>query len=103
MVISPSSSAVVAATLALSYVLAQALVLSAHKHGHLTMDFPGAIQKFHLDPTPRVGGVAIYIAVVLAWVCAPGPQERKLLATLLVAGMPALLIGLLEDVTKRVS
>lgn len=89
-------------TVLISFAVAQALVLSAHKHGHLTMDLPGAVQKFHLDPTPRVGGVAIYIAVVLAWFCAPGPGERKLLATLLVAGMPALLIGLLEDVTKRV-
>ncbi|HEY8356106.1 MAG TPA: glycosyl transferase 4 family protein, partial [Ramlibacter sp.] len=49
-------------TVTLSYAVAQALVLSAHKHGHLTMDLPGAVQKFHLDPTPRVGGVAIYIA-----------------------------------------
>ncbi|RYF67005.1 MAG: glycosyl transferase, partial [Comamonadaceae bacterium] len=89
-------------TVLLSYAIAQALVLSAHKHGHLTMDLPGAVQKFHLDPTPRVGGVAIYIAMVLGWFCAPGAEERSLMATLLVAGMPALFIGLLEDVTKRV-
>jgi UDP-N-acetylmuramyl pentapeptide phosphotransferase/UDP-N-acetylglucosamine-1-phosphate transferase len=67
------------------------------------MDLPGAIQKFHFDPTPRVGGIAIYIAMVLAWFCSPGVAERKLLTTLLLAGMPALFIGLLEDVTKRVS
>ncbi|NML43757.1 glycosyl transferase [Ramlibacter sp. G-1-2-2] len=90
-------------TVAVSFALAQALVLSAHKHGHLTMDHPGAIQKFHMNPTPRVGGIAIYIAVVLAWVCAPDEATRKLLTTLLLAGMPALFIGLLEDVTKRVS
>ncbi|HEY8357317.1 MAG TPA: glycosyltransferase, partial [Ramlibacter sp.] len=46
---------------------------------------------------------AIYIAMALAWACAPGAAERSLLATLLIAGMPALFIGLLEDVTKRVS
>lgn len=90
-------------TVLVAYALAQALVLSAHKHGHLTMDLPGAVQKFHFDPTPRVGGVAIYIAVVLAWLWAPGAGERKLLTTLVLAGMPALFIGLLEDVTKRVS
>jgi UDP-N-acetylmuramyl pentapeptide phosphotransferase/UDP-N-acetylglucosamine-1-phosphate transferase len=98
-----SSPVAISLTVAVSFALAQALVLSAHKHGHLTMDLPGAIQKFHLDPTPRVGGIAIYIAVVLAWMCAPTEGERKLLTTLLLAGIPALFIGLLEDVTKRVS
>lgn len=93
----------IALTVGIAFALAQALVLSAHKHGHFTMDLPGAVQKFHFDPTPRVGGIAIYLAVVVGWACAPGVAERKLLATLLVAGMPALLIGLLEDVTKRVS
>jgi UDP-N-acetylmuramyl pentapeptide phosphotransferase/UDP-N-acetylglucosamine-1-phosphate transferase len=100
----PSSAPfAISLTVLVSFAVAQALVLSAHKHGHLTMDHPGAVQKFHLDPTPRVGGVAIYIAMVLAWFLAPGEGERELLATLLVAGMPALLIGLVEDVTKRVS
>lgn len=92
-----------AATLAVSFVLAQALVLSAHKHGRLTMDLPGAVQKFHQLPTPRVGGVAIYLAVASAWVLVPGAAESKLLATVLLAGTPALLAGLVEDVTKRVS
>lgn len=101
--LSLSPSLAIALTVGVAFALAQALVLSAHKHGHLTMDLSVGIQKFHLDPTPRVGGVAIYLAVVLAWACAPGAGERKLLATLLVAGMPALLIGLLEDVTKKVS
>lgn len=98
-----SSPIAISLTVAVSFALAQSLVLSAHKHGHLTMDLPSGIQKFHLDPTPRVGGVAIYIATVLAWFCAPDEGARKLLTTLLLAGMPALFIGLLEDVTKRVS
>lgn len=101
----PSLDAYVAIALVvlIALAVAQALVLSAHKHGHLTMDLPGAVQKFHVTPTPRVGGVAIYIAAVAAWLFAPGPAERKLLETLLVAGIPALLVGLMEDVTKRVS
>ena len=98
-----SSPVAISLTVVISFALAQALVLSAHKHGHLTMDLPGAVQKFHLDPTPRVGGIAIYIALVSAWLLAPDTSERQLLTTLLVAGVPALMIGLLEDVTKRVS
>jgi UDP-N-acetylmuramyl pentapeptide phosphotransferase/UDP-N-acetylglucosamine-1-phosphate transferase len=86
-----------------SFLVAQALVLSAHKHGHLTMDPPGAVQKFHSLPTPRVGGVAIYLAMTIAWMFMRGPKESSLLATVLVAGMPALVVGLTEDVTKAVS
>jgi UDP-N-acetylmuramyl pentapeptide phosphotransferase/UDP-N-acetylglucosamine-1-phosphate transferase len=90
-------------TLLVSFLLAQALVLSAHKHGHLTMDLPVGVQKFHSSPTPRVGGIPIYIAMTAAWILLPGIAERKLLGTILLAGMPALFIGLVEDVTKRVS
>ena len=93
----------VAVTLLVSFLLAQALVLSAHKHGHLTMDLPGGVQKFHSAPTPRVGGIPIYVAMTAAWMLLPGVAEGKLLGTILLAGMPALFIGLVEDVTKRVS
>jgi UDP-N-acetylmuramyl pentapeptide phosphotransferase/UDP-N-acetylglucosamine-1-phosphate transferase len=102
-VLSLSPPVTITITLIAAYALAQALVLSAHKHGHLTMDLPGAVQKFPSNPTPRVGGIAIYAAVTAAWMLLPGLVESKLLATVLLAGMPALLIGLVEDVTKRVS
>lgn len=102
-VLTPHSSLAIAVTLLVSFVLAEALVWSAHKHGHLTMDLPGAVQKFHSKPTPRVGGIAIYVAATGAWILLPGPGEAALLATLLLAGMPALLVGLTEDVTKQVS
>lgn len=92
-----------ALTLLVSFAIAQGLVLSAHKHGHLTMDFPGAVQKFHQQPTPRVGGIAIYLAVATAWAFLPRGGGHELLAAILLAGMPALLVGLVEDVTKRVS
>nr|WP_255428057.1 glycosyltransferase [Ramlibacter cellulosilyticus] len=94
---------VIAATLVGSFAVAQSLVLSAHKHGHFTMDLPGAVQKFHSSPTPRVGGIAIYVAMTGAWMFIAKPGESALLTTLLLAGMPALLGGLTEDVTKRVS
>ena len=98
-----SSPLAIATAVVIAFALAQALVLSAHKHGHLTMDLPGAVQKFHSSPTPRVGGIAIYVAVTSAWLLMPGRAETSLLSGILLAGMPALLVGLTEDVTKRVS
>lgn len=100
--LSSSPLLAVAAVVAVSLLLAQLLVLSSHKHGHFTMDPPSGVQKFHLEPTPRVGGIAIYMAVAAAWVLVHGEAERKILATILLAGMPALFIGLVEDVTKGV-
>ena len=103
LVLSVSPSAAIALTLVVSLALAQALVLSAHKHGHLTMDLPGAVQKFHMAPTPRVGGIAIYVSMASAWMLLSNGGAAKLLSTILLAGMPALVVGLTEDVTKRVS
>jgi UDP-N-acetylmuramyl pentapeptide phosphotransferase/UDP-N-acetylglucosamine-1-phosphate transferase len=97
-----TSYAIAAAALA-SFVLAQVLVLTADRHGRFTMDAPGAIQKFHSHPTPRVGGIGIYLALLVASLVLPSAQAAALLATILIAGVPALAIGLLEDVTKRVS
>src|SRR5690606_36939459 len=90
-------------TLAVGFGLAQAIVLSAPRHGHLTMDSAFGVQKFHSEPTPRVGGIAIYLALAAAWLLLPGAGERGILGVVLLAGLPALAIGVLEDTTKRVS
>ena len=67
------------------------------------MDLPGAVQKFHLRPTPRIGGIGIYLALLAASRFVPDPDAHRLLATILIAGLPAFLAGLLEDITKSVS
>jgi UDP-N-acetylmuramyl pentapeptide phosphotransferase/UDP-N-acetylglucosamine-1-phosphate transferase len=86
-----------------SFVVAQLLVMTADRHGRFTMDLPGTIQKFHAHPTPRIGGIALYLALLVAWLLLPERDAADVLATILSAGIPALLVGLLEDLTKRVS
>lgn len=96
------SAAVVLTSALASFGLASLLVLTAGRHGRFSMDVPGAVQKFHLEPTPRIGGVGIYLALLAA---APLVQDREasgILATILLAGLPALMAGLLEDITKRI-
>jgi UDP-N-acetylmuramyl pentapeptide phosphotransferase/UDP-N-acetylglucosamine-1-phosphate transferase len=82
--------------------LAGLLVLTAGRHGRFSMDAPGAVQKFHCEPTPRIGGIGIYLALLVASNFVGSPDARKILTTILIAGIPALLVGLLEDLTKRV-
>ena len=78
------------------------LVLTKRWHGALTKDFTDGIQKFHTAPTPRVGGVPIVLGLVFA--CYKAASDvKELLTPILLAGMPALLFGVAEYITKRVS
>jgi UDP-N-acetylmuramyl pentapeptide phosphotransferase/UDP-N-acetylglucosamine-1-phosphate transferase len=77
-------------------------VLTKNLHGKVTMDFSHGVQKFHTLPTPRVGGIPIMVGITLAWSKAT-PEINLLLTPLLIAGLPAFMFGLAEDVTKRVS
>lgn len=84
-----------------SFALAALIVLSAARHGQFSMDVPGSPQSFHARPTPRIGGVGIYLAFLVGTLSI-GLDARRIGVTILVAGLPALAAGLLEDVTKRV-
>jgi UDP-N-acetylmuramyl pentapeptide phosphotransferase/UDP-N-acetylglucosamine-1-phosphate transferase len=79
-----------------------AIVLTQRWHGKYTYDLNYGIQRAHTIPTPRVGGVAIF----LAYLCATpltdqGPQD--ILYPTILASAPSLLFGLTEDITNRVS
>lgn len=78
------------------------LVLTKHWHGKFSLDFTQGIQKFHIHPTPRVGGIAIVAGVVAAYFTSR-PERQVFLGPLLLAGIPAFIFGLAEDITKQVS
>jgi UDP-N-acetylmuramyl pentapeptide phosphotransferase/UDP-N-acetylglucosamine-1-phosphate transferase len=85
-----------------SFALCMLLVLTQHLHGKLSMDQINGIQKFHIAPTPRIGGLPIVLGLVVACVMAPDDVQR-MLVTFLWASLPAFLAGMAEDITKRVS
>ncbi len=62
-------------------------------------------QKFHTKIVPRIGGVVIFtsLAVSALFVWWRGPAELRDVAALILCGAPALMIGLLEDITQKVS
>lgn len=91
---------------AVSFGVTLLVVQSAKAHGHLSMDLDtSGPQKFHARPVPRIGGVGIVSALVVAtgvtWWARPGVSSAATL--LLVCGVPAFAAGLIEDLTKRVS
>ena len=63
------------------------------------------VQKFHERPVPRIGGVAIYLSVLVVaglFFLVKKPFSRDFLVLFLCA-LPLFLGGLAEDITKRIS
>ncbi len=88
--------------LLVTFLLSLLLALTKHWHAHWSVDSREAVQKFHIEPTPRVGGIAIFVGVLITALTADIHQQR-LIFPLIFASMPAFAFGLLEDITKRVS
>ena len=84
-----------------SFFLCIAVVLTKRWHGAFSMDTTDGIQKFHSTPTPRIGGIPITLALVIAW-GKSSAEIQTLLAPILFAGMPAFLFGIAEDLTKQI-
>lgn len=93
----PSLYAAFIASLSLAIVL----VLTRHWHGRFSMDGLTGVQKMHNTPTPRIGGVAIFLGCLVAWWVAR-LSHAPIVGALLLAGLPAFVFGLAEDLTKTV-
>ncbi len=89
-----------------SLVVTLLVVRSASSHERLSADFDiTGPQKFHSRPVPRVGGVGMLVALVvsgcfLQW---HDHEASRALWLLVVAGLPAFVAGLAEDLTKTMS
>lgn len=84
-----------------SLVVSLLLVQTIRWHGRFSMDGLLGIQKMHATPTPRIGGVAVFAGVVAGWLVS-APDVAKILGVLILAGLPAFVFGLSEDLTKKV-
>lgn len=85
-----------------SFLVAVLLVLTKNFHGELSMDGLVGVQKTHIHPTPRIGGLAIVAGVFVGYGLMPY-EHQVILGALLLAGVPAFVFGFAEDITKKVS
>jgi len=85
----------------ISFVISVLLVVSKKWHGKHSLDTTDGVQKFHVQPTPRIGGVALFLGLIAAWWLASG-STAQLLGQMLLASLPAFAVGLTEDLTKKV-
>lgn len=88
--------------LVVSFMCSIGLVATTKWHGKFSLDGTHGIQKFHAVPTPRIGGVAIFLGLMFAWMVSSEPLQ-DLFGPILIAGLPAFCFGVAEDLTKRVS
>jgi UDP-N-acetylmuramyl pentapeptide phosphotransferase/UDP-N-acetylglucosamine-1-phosphate transferase len=102
---------VVAIAAAVAFCITLLIALSKDWHGHFSMDHDlSGVQKFHLKPVPRVGGLALFFGILFALALChtyttllPAAFNAELASTVLYASSPVFLAGLIEDTTKKVS
>lgn len=91
-----------ATILLLSLGLSLAIIWSQSFHYRHTFDNRTGRQKVHAKDVPRVGGISIFFSVIVANLIFP-TNESMILHWMVLTGSLAFMIGLAEDLTKRVS
>lgn len=87
---------------AITLLVSAALVGTKNIHGRFSNDLGFGVQKFHVGSIPRIGGIAIAAGFFIGVMVLPKPMAGPVLLIGL-AGIPALSVGLMEDLTKRIS
>lgn len=93
----------------IAFLASAAFTLLTLRLGHWHLRYTGdtdltGVQKYHVRPVPRVGGIALVVGMLVV-AAAAGWREPALvkpLLLLLLCSLPAFLGGLAEDLTKRV-
>jgi len=104
--LTPQSSALFLIAFAAAWFVGWLIVKYEHLHAHFSHDHAGTgPQKYHTQPTPRIGGLMVMAGLLMSFGIAPfadaAPIEREF-GLLLLAAIPAFMGGLVEDVTKKI-
>lgn len=89
----------------LSALLATLAFRQVSRHSTIGHDLHAGVQKFHTQPTSRLGGLAIGIGLLAAWLASVWmqPPLASSLGPLMLAALFVFLGGLVEDLTHKVS
>jgi hypothetical protein len=78
-----------------SFLLCIAVVLTKRWHGAFSLDTTDGIQKFHTNPTSRIGGIPIVLALVMAWGKSTA-EIQTLLTPIFLPACPLFCLALLK-------
>ncbi|PWE48208.1 glycosyl transferase family 4 [Thioclava sp. NG1] len=84
-----------------SLIFAGLIVVSQEFHGKLSHDGSDGVQKIHEAPTPRIGGIAVFLGACIGGAFLP-IEARSLWWTISLCALPAFSAGIAEDITKKV-
>lgn len=85
-----------------TFVIGALIILTQRWHGRWTHDEHDGIQKFHSQPTPRIGGLAIVAGAFISGFVIDA-ELKALVSPLLISGLIPFFFGFREDITKKVS
>jgi UDP-N-acetylmuramyl pentapeptide phosphotransferase/UDP-N-acetylglucosamine-1-phosphate transferase len=99
-----------------SLLLGLLIIFTLSWHGAASFDMGNTVQAIHVQPTPRIGGAAIYIALIFTFLlmyyysishASTIDLLQKDILTIfvgmLISVIPIFLTGFIEDLTKRIS
>jgi UDP-N-acetylmuramyl pentapeptide phosphotransferase/UDP-N-acetylglucosamine-1-phosphate transferase len=93
----------------IAFIASAVLTVLTLRLGRMCLRYTGdtemeGVQKYHARPVPRIGGIALVLSMLLvaAGAAFKEPYLLQPLLLLVLAGMPAFLGGLAEDLTKQV-
>ena len=80
------------------------LVIITKIHIKFSSDYSSGIQKLHNKVVPRIGGIPIYISIVIVYFILNEYEfTRGLILPIIIGAFPAFFTGLLDDITHSVS
>jgi UDP-N-acetylmuramyl pentapeptide phosphotransferase/UDP-N-acetylglucosamine-1-phosphate transferase len=86
-----------------SAILCMLIIRYQHLHVQFTGDCSLGPQKFHKQVTPRVGGLPIFVTMILISITQSIQGSQMGFEFLLILStLPVFFIGLIEDITKKV-
>jgi UDP-GlcNAc:undecaprenyl-phosphate GlcNAc-1-phosphate transferase len=90
----------------ISLISTHTLIRYQHLHEKISSDDDlSGPQKFHIQAVPRIGGVGIFLALICSALLATFFLSREhglLLLQITACALPAFIIGLIEDLTKKI-
>jgi UDP-N-acetylmuramyl pentapeptide phosphotransferase/UDP-N-acetylglucosamine-1-phosphate transferase len=88
-----------------SFIATLLIIRFKHLHSHLSADSDlTGPQKFHTKIVPRIGGIAVAAGLLLAILLRlQSVPDSTIEVTLLICAIPTFIIGLIEDLTKKIS
>ncbi len=87
-----------------SFFMTFLVILTRRYHIKFTSDYSSGIQKVHDKIVPRIGGVSIFLSIVIIYFILYEYQfTRGLLVPVIIGAFPAFFSGLLDDITHSVS